>query len=211
MASAMPQRAAAGLQVAKSIEDHLAKHEPKPVLPINVNPAAAANLPPRYNEREVAAYQSRIQATVAPKGVIEKFVRTGELTKEAAETLRVAHPSMVQTIVAKGAERMAQLPEAARYGLARRLEVLGGMQAGYFSPSTTPAFVAAVQKGYAAAQPQGPGPGGPSGNASPQKTPGPGGAQFAPATAMRGNESSKFLQQTHAAPSAALGTSLGSK
>lgn len=211
LAPSMPQRAAAGMQAAQSIEKHLTEKEPKPVTPIGMNPAAMANLPPRYNDREVALYQTRLQATVNPKAVIANFFATGELTQEAAETLRVAHLLLVREIVAKGAAQMAQAPEGDRPAMARQLEILAGPRGGYFAPSMTPAFVAAVQRGYAQTQPQGPGPGGKSGNASPQKDPGPGGAQFAPATAMRSNHGAKFLQTTHAAPSAALSTNLGSQ
>ncbi len=211
LAPSMPQRAAAGLQAAQSIEAHLEKHEPKPVTPIGMNPAAMANLPPRYNDREVSNYQTRLQATVNPKAVIANFFATGELSKEAADTLRATHPLLIRDVVASGAAQMAKAPEADRPAMARQLEVLAGPKGGYFSASSTPGFVAAVQKGYAETQPQGPGPGGKSGNASPQKEPGPGGAQFAPATAMRGKENSKFLQTTHASPSAALSTNLGSQ
>jgi hypothetical protein len=210
MAPSMPQRAAAGMQAAQSIEAHLEKHEPKPVVPINVNPAAMANMPPRYNDREVAAYQTRLQATVNPTAVIANFFKTGELTKEAADTLRATHPYLVRDVVARGAAQMAKAPEADRPAMARQLEVLAGPRGGYFSASSTPGFVAAVQKGYAEMQPQGTGPGGPSGNASPQKKPGPGGAQFAPVSVTR-NMNGKFLQTTHAAPSAALSTNLGSQ
>src|SRR6478736_6186791 len=209
LAPSMPQRAAAGLQIATSIEKHLEEHEPKPVAHENVNPAALANLPPRYNPREVAGYQQRLQAVLDPKATVATFLRTGQLSKEAADSLRFAHPGLVNTLVAKGAAQMAQAPEGERYAMGRKLEVLGGPQTGYFSASSTPSFTAAVQKSYLTFSPQGPGPGGPSGNASPQKNPGPGGAQYAPVTAMKNNGA--FLSQTHASPSAALSTSLGRK
>lgn len=210
LAPSMPQRAAAGMQVAASIEKHLSENEPKPVQPEGVNAAVQANLPPRYNPREVAQYQGRLQAVVNPKGVIANFFATGELTKEAADTLRVAHPLLVQQIIAKGSAQIAQAPEADRYGMARQLEMLAGPKGGYFSPSSTPAFTAAVQKSYAQAAPAGPGPGGPSGNASPQGAPTQGGTQYAPVSVTR-NFNGDFLKQTMAAPSAALSTSMGAK
>lgn len=208
LAPSMPQRAAHGMAIAQSIEAHLAAHEPKPMVPENVHPAALANLPPRYNDREVRDYQNRVTAAVNPRGVIASFFQTGVLPKEAAETLRLAHPGLVNQVVAQGAAILAKTPEADRYEMARKLDKLSGGVNGYFSPSSTPAFLSAVQRSYQQSAPQGPGPGGPTGNASPQKTPGPGGASFAPVTAMRGMDG-KFLQATQAAPSAALASKLG--
>ncbi len=207
---ACPAGSAAGLQIAGSIEKHLAENEPKPVHPENVNAAAMANLPPRYNPREVAQYQTRLQAAVDPKGVIANFFATGQLTKEAADTLRVAHPMLVQQIIAKGAAQIAKAPEADRYAMSRQLEMLAGPKGGYFAPSSTPAFTAAVQKSYAQAAPAGPGEGGPTGNASPQGAPTQGGTQYAPVSVTR-NMNGAFLKQTSAPPSAALSTSWGSK
>ncbi len=206
LAPSMPQRAAAGLEIAHNIESHLKEHEPQPVVPKDVNPAAMANLPPRYNEREVANYQTRLQAILDPKGTVATFLKTGELSKEAADSLRVGHPQLVNTLVAKGAAEMAKAPAAERYAMGRQLEQLAGPNGGYFSPSSTPSFTAAVQKSYAQMQAGGPGPGGPSGNASPQAPPTAGGAQYAPVTAMKPNG---FLRQTNAPPSAALSVSMG--
>ena len=216
LAPAIPARAAMGMKLAADIEKHLAEHEPKPITPVGVSPAALANLPPRYNEREVRDYQGRLTATVAPRAVIDKFLQTGVLPRDTADTLRAVHGQMVAETIAKGAALMAEAHPAERYAMGRKLETLGGPNGGLFLPSSTAGFISAVQASYQSNGPAGPagqpgggpGAGGSSGHASPQGPPGPGGASYAPVTVMRGMNG-QFLQQTMAPPSGALSTRMG--
>jgi hypothetical protein len=149
-----PALVAAIVAATQAKLDYLAQHAPKsPIAPTAIAGGRSDWAP---SKAVLASFARRIEAADDPAGVLERMAHGGDMSMEAAETIKAVYPELYaeaqQSLIDRVHDAKAKpLPYARRVQLSILFDVpLDG--------TMEPSYIAAMQEGYAAPDPAAPPP-----------------------------------------------------